>query len=84
METNTEKQPYKVQLEKGVEYKWCTCGVSKTLPFCDGRHKVLAPGFKSLRFTVEEDGDYLLCGCQKTKNPPFCDLSHTKSEENRV
>lgn len=31
--------PYKVYLEANKRYGWCTCGLSKKDPFCDGSHK---------------------------------------------
>jgi CDGSH-type Zn-finger protein len=49
----------KIELKKGVQYKLCTCGTTKILPFCDETHKVLneetGSNFKSLRITTEED-----------------------------
>ena len=34
-----QKSPYKVKVEKGKIYSWCTCGLSNKQPFCDGAHK---------------------------------------------
>ena len=31
--------PYKVELEADKKYKFCTCGLSKTDPFCDNSHR---------------------------------------------
>ncbi len=28
--------PIKVAVEAGKTYYWCTCGMSKNQPFCDG------------------------------------------------
>lgn len=48
---------------------WCTCGLSKKQPFCDGSH--VGTGFKPLKWTVPgtlKDGArqsvYTLCGMQ--------------------
>ena len=30
---------YKVELKKNKRYKLCSCGVSKSLPFCDNQHR---------------------------------------------
>ena len=30
-----------ISLKKGIKYSICSCGISKRLPFCDGRHKIL-------------------------------------------
>jgi len=31
---------YKIDLKKNKRYKLCSCGVSKSLPFCDNEHRV--------------------------------------------
>ena len=37
--TSPQKYPYKVKVEKGKTYFWCSCGLSAKQPFCDGSHK---------------------------------------------
>lgn len=64
-----------VELEKGKTYKYCTCGHSKVMPFCDSAH-VMKGGGKPIIFTAEETGNKALCGCGKSKNKPYCDGSH--------
>ena len=69
--------PYKVAMEKGKDYYWCSCGKSQNQPFCDGSHK--GTSFKPIKFTWEkENGDGYLCGCKHAKptNQPFCDGTH--------
>ncbi|KAI9142703.1 iron-binding zinc finger CDGSH type-domain-containing protein [Paraphysoderma sedebokerense] len=34
-----QPRPYKVDLEPGKDYWWCSCGRSRNQPFCDGSHK---------------------------------------------
>ncbi len=68
------RQPVAVQLEAGKTYWWCTCGRSRTQPFCDGSHK--GTGFEPLEFTAKESGEAWLCQCKHTGNPPYCDGSH--------
>ncbi|KAL4509972.1 hypothetical protein ABPG72_010165 [Tetrahymena utriculariae] len=66
--------PYKIENPKLGEkkYRWCSCGLSTSQPFCDGKHKGTA--FQPYKFTVEEATQYMnLCGCKFTTNPPFCD-----------
>ena len=33
-----DNKPVKVNLSKGQEYHFCTCGRSRSQPFCDGSH----------------------------------------------
>lgn len=70
------KGPFFVEVEAGAKYSWCTCGMTGTEPFCDGSHKGLGTGLKSLPFFPEKSGIVKLCGCKQTKNPPYCDGSH--------
>jgi CDGSH-type Zn-finger protein len=64
-----------MDLEPGTYY-WCTCGKTKTSPFCDGSHKGTAR--EPLQFTVAEKKQGALCNCGMTKTPPYCDGSHLK------
>lgn len=79
------KQPAGVELKAGENYFWCSCGHSKTQPFCDGSHsavnKTLPEGekkFAPLKFTAEQTGQAWLCQCKQTGNAPFCDGTHKK------
>ncbi len=67
-------EPIGVELTEGKTYFFCTCGLSKTQPFCDGSHK--GTEFMPHKFTAEKSGKKWLCMCKKTKNVPFCDSSH--------
>ena len=69
-----QKAPYKVELEEGKTYFFCTCGHSSKQPFCDGAHK--GKGFAPHSFKAEKDGPAFLCGCKHTENKPFCDGCH--------
>ena len=71
-----QRAPYKIKLEKGKLYSWCSCGYSNNQPFCDGSHKIFAPGYKSVKYLAEEEKEVRFCGCKQTKNPVFCDGSH--------
>jgi len=31
--------PFAVSVEAGKDYWWCSCGLRKQQPFCDGLHK---------------------------------------------
>ncbi|KAJ3297241.1 hypothetical protein HDU79_004365 [Rhizoclosmatium sp. JEL0117] len=68
-------------LKMGDTMLWCTCGLSKTQPWCDKSH--IGTKFKPLKWKVEgtkKDGGaqtfYSICNCKYTTDPPFCDASH--------
>ncbi len=54
--------PFKVEdpIVEGKTYRWCSCGMSRSQPFCDNSHS--GTKFKPLRFRVEEKGEMHLCG----------------------
>ena len=63
-----------VDLEPGV-YHWCSCGESKTQPFCDGQHK--GTSFQPRKLEVKEAGRFKMCLCKCTKAADGkCDGSH--------
>jgi len=71
-----QKSPYTVELAPG-DYWWCSCGLSKRQPFCDGSHKAEG-SFTPVRFSVSEARKVWLCGCKHSAGQPFCDGSHQK------
>ena len=50
--TVAKRGSYKVEMEQGKTYFWCTCGDSKKQPWCDGSHK--GTEFRPYKFTWEE------------------------------
>ena len=74
-----KKDPYKIKVEKGKIYFWCSCGLSEKQPFCDGTHKKEGK-FKSIKYLAEESKEVYFCGCKATKRAPFCDGSHSSLE----
>jgi len=69
-----DNKPVKVNLAKGQEYHFCTCGRSKSQPFCDGSH--VGTPFTPRVITVDEDQEAWLCACKHSNNLPFCDGTH--------
>ncbi|MEH6649867.1 MAG: glutamate synthase-related protein [Motiliproteus sp.] len=71
-----DNKPVKVELSKGLEYHFCTCGRSKSQPFCDGSH--VGSGFTPKVIVSEENGEAWLCACKHTGNSPYCDGTHKR------
>lgn len=71
-----QNAPYAVEVVKGETYYWCSCGRSKSQPYCDGSHQ--GTDFQPTAFAAEKTETVYLCGCKKTGNAPFCDGSHTQ------
>jgi len=69
-----DTKPQPVELKAGETVWWCSCGRSKTQPFCDGSHQ--GTGFTPLKFTADRDDRYFFCQCKQTAHPPLCDGSH--------
>lgn len=68
-------KPYYYKPVPGKIYLWCSCGRSKTQPFCDGSHQ--GTGFEPIKYmATEADSELLFCGCKHSGARPFCDGSH--------
>eukprot|EP00918_Siedleckia_nematoides_P043794 GHVU01095713.1.p2 GENE.GHVU01095713.1~~GHVU01095713.1.p2 ORF type:complete len:129 (-),score=23.92 GHVU01095713.1:335-676(-) len=70
------KMPKFPKVEAGKTYYYCTCGRSKTNPWCDGSHA--GTSFQPLPYTAEKTGSIKVCMCKSTKTAPICDNSHVK------
>lgn len=77
-----DNKPVKVTLSKGQEYHFCTCGKSKSQPFCDGSH--LGTDFNPRVIVSDKDEEAFLCACKHTKNTPFCDGTHMQFSDEEV
>ncbi len=77
-----DNRPKRVTLNKGKEYYFCVCGLSKKQPFCDGSHA--GTPFKPKTFTAEQDGEAYLCTCKQTGNTPYCDGSHKQFNDEDI
>jgi glutamate synthase domain-containing protein 2/CDGSH-type Zn-finger protein len=77
-----DNKPVKVNLNKGDEYHFCTCGISKSQPFCDGSH--VGTTFTPKVIVAEEDGDAYLCACKHSGNRPYCDGTHQKFTDDQI
>ncbi len=77
-----DNKPVKVTLSKGDEYHFCTCGRSKSQPFCDGSH--VGTTFTPKVIVAKEDGDAYLCACKHSNNRPYCDGTHKNFSEDQI
>ncbi|HEC12853.1 MAG TPA: glutamate synthase [Acidiferrobacteraceae bacterium] len=78
-----DNKPVKVSLSKGQEYHFCTCGKSKSQPFCDGSH-VGTPFTPRVIVSDNDDDEAYLCACKHTGNAPYCDGTHKQFSKDDV
>ena len=73
-------KPAYYELEKGESYLWCSCGLSKSQPFCDQSHR--GTDFKPVRYVAQQQGEEVLfCNCKHSSDQPFCDGSHNNLKD---
>lgn len=77
-----DNQPVRVELAKGQEYHFCTCGRSRSQPFCDGSHT--GTPFTPRVIVSDRGGEAWLCACKHTRNAPYCDGTHKQFGDERV
>ena len=68
------ERPAAMQVEKGKFYWWCSCGKTKTVPFCDNSHA--GTRYLPVIYQAEETKVEHFCGCSGTGNKPFCNGTH--------
>ena len=71
----SQKAPFAVEVEAGNNYYWCSCGMSKSQPFCDGSHQ--GSEFTTVEYKATESETVYFCGCKQSSNQPLCDGSHS-------
>ena len=70
------RAPVGIEVEAGKDYWWCSCGLSKKQPFCDGSHK--GSGMAPMKWTAAENGTAWFCTCKQTGKSPMCDGSRKR------
>ena len=77
--------PVNMQCTAGQRYYYCTCGVSKSQPYCDSSHVQVrvetGVNFVPLIYTPTTTGTVSFCGCRSSKRLPLCDGTHTSHPE---
>ncbi len=71
-----QKAPFKVEVESGKSYFWCSCGKSAKQPFCDGSHKDTE--MSPTKYVADKDGAVFFCGCKHSDKGALCDGSHSR------
>lgn len=71
--TIAQRFPYVIDEQPGNK-AWCSCGDSKTQPYCDGSHR--GTEFRPVKFELTEAKKIAWCGCKHSANQPHCDGSH--------
>ena len=74
MVKTNNRRPLAIEVEAGKKYAWCSCGLSKNQPLCDGSHN--GTDHRPIVFEAEETKTVYLCGCKETGHQPFCDGTH--------
>lgn len=66
------RHPLETKLKPDHKYKWCACGKTEEVPWCDGT----CEDGKPVKFYVDRKDVYRICNCGMTSTPPHCDGSH--------
>lgn len=65
-----QQGPYEVEVEEGRTYRWCSCGLSRTQPWCDDAH--VGTGMEPISFVAPITAVFHMCGCKSSENKPWC------------
>ena len=71
-----QKTPFPIAVKTGDALAFCSCGLTKNAPHCDGSH--VNSDKRPYRVKFEEDKTVFICGCQQSGKRPYCDGSHMK------
>ena len=75
-EKTAKNEPYPLQVEAGKTYYWCSCGISKKQPVCDGMHE--STDCTPLEYVATKSETVYFCGCKQSEYGPVCDGTHKK------
>jgi CDGSH-type Zn-finger protein len=71
-----QKSPCMVEVQEGKTYYWCSCGLSKSQPFCDGSH--VTTSFQPVEYHAQKTKMVAFCACKHSGRGHICDGSHSK------
>ena len=71
----SQNKPYVIDEEPGTK-AWCSCGLTKRQPYCDGSHA--GTDFRPEIVEITEKGPVAWCGCRRSGKGARCDGSHSR------
>ena len=77
-----DNKPVKIDLSKGQDIFFCTCGKADPQPFCDGSH--VGTDFNPLVTISDQEQEGYLCACKHSRNLPYCDGTHKQFSDDQV
>jgi len=75
MEPKHGKGPIVIEETPGKK-AYCMCGLSETLPYCDGSHAREGLDVGPVVVELDQPGKKAVCQCHRSGTLPWCDGTH--------